>query len=273
VKQAALELGIPVIESDTIDARVKDTVRSFSPDILAVVAFSRIFRKSFLDIFPLGGVNLHPSLLPRYRGPSPVYSAILGGDAETGVSIQRIALEVDSGAILAQKSIRLDGSETTGSLSRTLGVMGSELFLDVLERIRTGSVEEKAQNAADVTHCRMVRKDDGRIDWSEAAVIIERKVRAYDPWPRAFTSWKGVGLLVLKSKVYTGNLGAIPGLEDLSGSSAGRVIGADPGEGILVKTGDGILAVERLQLQTKKALDWRTFLNGNRGVPGSAFGG
>jgi methionyl-tRNA formyltransferase len=266
VKRAAIELGIPVIEARKLDAGVREAVCAFTPDILVVVAFGRIFGKKFLDLFPLGGVNLHPSLLPRHRGPSPVTAAILGGDAETGVSIQRIALAVDSGAILAQEKVALTGTETAGSLSKRLGGLGAAMLRDVLEGIGPGKITETAQNEAEVSYCRLVGKNDGLLDWKEPAALIERKVRAFDPWPRAFTSWKGLALLVLKSEEYPGTLGAA--LEP-----AGKVLGTDPRHGLLVKTGSGVLAIERLQLQNKRPLDWRDFVNGNRGVIGSEFGG
>ena len=272
VKQSADALGLRVIAADKINTAVREEVRAFGPDILVVAAFGKIFRKSFLDLFPLGGINLHPSLLPRYRGPSPVTAAILGGDEITGVTIQRMALEVDSGAVLAQERVALTGIETTGALSEKLGILGAELLMGVLGAVQAGKATELVQNAADATYCGMVKKEHGRIDWGEAAGLIERKVRAYDPWPRAYTTWKGAVLLVLKSKEYPDTLSPVSGSAEGNNVPAGKVVGSRPEYGILVQTGRGILAVESLQLQNKKAMDWRSFVNGHPGVLGSEFG-
>jgi methionyl-tRNA formyltransferase len=272
VKCAAEELGLTVICAEKLDAGVREAVRSASPDILVVAAFGKIFRQRFLDLFPLGGINLHPSLLPRYRGPSPVSAAILSGDSETGVTIQRIALEVDSGAILAQERVPLSGLETTGSLGEKLGAIGAELLAGVMRSIESGAAVGTPQNEAEATYCRLVSKEDGHIDWREPAAVIERRVRAFDPWPHASTSWRGMGLLVLKSKEYHGTLGAVSGPAACE-EPPGRVMGPDPEHGILVRTGTGILAVERLQIQNRKPLDWRSFMNGNREIVGSVLGG
>ncbi len=272
VKQSAVALGLRVIAADSINAAVREEVRSVSPDILVVAAFGKIFRKSFLDIFPLGGINLHPSLLPKYRGPAPVTAAILGGEKTTGVTIQRIALAVDSGAVLAQEKAALTGAETTGSLSQTLGILGAGLLMDVLKAVEAGTAAESAQDEASATYCSLVRKEHGRIDWGEDAGLIERKVRAYDPWPRAYTTWKGVALLVLKSREYPDTLGSVSESAEGNDVPAGKVVGSHPEHGLLVQTGNGILAVERLQLQNRKAMDWRSFVNGHPEAVGSTFG-
>jgi methionyl-tRNA formyltransferase len=272
VKQSAAALGLRVIAADVINAAVREEVRSVSPDILVVAAFGRIFRKSFLEVFPLGGINLHPSLLPKYRGPAPVTAAILGGDKTTGVTIQRIALAVDSGAVLAQEKVALTGNETTESLSEELGIKGADLLMDVLKAVEAGTATESAQDEASATYCSLVRKEHGRIDWGEEAGLIERKVRAYDPWPRAYTTWNGIALLVLKSKEYPDTLGTVSGSAEGIEVPAGKVVGLHPEHGLLVQTGKGVLAVERLQLQNRKAMDWRSFVNGHPEVVGSTFG-
>jgi methionyl-tRNA formyltransferase len=271
VKARAVELGIPVIEADKVDQGIEDRVRSLAPDLLVVVAFGRIFRTSFLALFPRGGINLHPSLLPRHRGPSPLTAAILAGDAETGVTIQKIALKFDSGDVLAQERVTLAGTETTASLSESLAPLGAELLAGVLSRLRDGDVSGQPQDESKATYCRLVRKEDGRIDWSAPAAAVDRLVRAYDPWPRASTLFCGQSLLVLKSSVLADTLGPIAGPG--SDSPPGTVLGTHPRHGILVRAGDGILAVERLQLQFKKALDWRSFLNGHADVIGTRLGG
>ena len=266
VKESAAELGLPVIEAARIDAGVLEKVRALSAEVLVVVAFGKIFRKSFLEIFPRGGINLHPSLLPRHRGPSPMTAAILAGDTETGVSIQRLALKFDSGDVLTQKRIPLRGDETTGSLTDELAPLGAQMLEWVLSRMQADDIRGVPQHEDEATYCHLVKKEEGRIAWTEEAALIERKVRAYDPWPRASTSWDGRSLLILKSKLHTDTLP--PNHRALPGT----VVGSSPTEGILVMTGKGILAIQRLQLEFKNPTDWRPFLNGHPAMIGSRLG-
>ncbi len=147
VKKAALAIGLPVIEADRLDAGVRETIRRLAPDLLVVVAFGRIFRTGFLDLFPRGGVNVHPSLLPRYRGPSPITAAILAGDRETGVTVQRIALEVDAGDVYARRTVPLDGTETTGSLTPVLAEV------NLLVPIRLDAAPFASVGLTYVLHC------------------------------------------------------------------------------------------------------------------------
>ncbi|MCX7028684.1 MAG: methionyl-tRNA formyltransferase [Spirochaetes bacterium] len=265
VKQAALALGLRVLEADRLDAGVRDAVRALAPELLVVVAFGRIFRQSFLDLFPRGGVNVHPSLLPRHRGPSPIASAILCGDRETGVTVQRIALEVDSGDIYAQRRISLDGTETTGSLTSVFAEVGANLLAEVLASIAVGTAAPVPQ-AGEVTCCKLTAKEDGTVDWSEPAAVIERKVRAYDPWPRASTTWEGRPLLLLHTRLPVGTVVPAPG------AVPGTVLGPSA-DGLLVQAGDGPLALVRLQPAFGRPMEWRAFLNGHPGIAGARLGG
>jgi methionyl-tRNA formyltransferase len=266
VKERSLALGLPLLQPARLEAAVIDEVKRLEPQLLVVAAFGRIFRKEFLDIFPAGGINLHPSLLPRYRGPSPISAAILEGEVETGVTVQRLALRFDTGDILGQRAVALDGSETTGTLTASLAELGAELLAEVLARLAAGQqITGTSQDEGRASYCRLVRKEDGRIDWGEPARVIERKVRAYDPWPRADTTWNGASLLLLKTAVYPGTF--------TDAGEPGKVLAGDRRHGLLVRTGDGVLAVERLQLQFKKPLDWRSFLNGHPDLVGARLGG
>jgi methionyl-tRNA formyltransferase len=265
VKQAAIELGLRVIEADRLDARVRDAVRGLAPELLVVVAFGRIFRQAFLDLFPRGGVNVHPSLLPRHRGPSPITAAILAGDRDTGVTVQRIALEVDAGDIYAQRTLALDGTETTGSLTPVLAALGAGLLSEVLASIERGTAVPVPQ-AGEATRCRLTAKVDGIVAWDDPAAVIERKVRAYDPWPRTSTTWEGKPLLLLHTRLPAGTVGFAPA------AVPGTVLGPSP-EGILVQAGDGPIAIVRLQPAFGRPMDWRAFLNGHPGIAGARLGG
>lgn len=267
VKTAAEELGLPVFQPRRLDAECIARVKALAPRLLVVVAYGRIFRPDFLSIFPEGGINLHPSLLPRHRGCSPIQAAILAGDGETGITIQRLAEEMDSGDILAIRKIPLDGTETGGSLSAKAGILGAELLDEVLQGLEAGRVDGSPQGSSGITFCHRINKEDGRIDWSEPAVLIERKVRAFNPAPGAWTTWKGKRLVIHKAAVR--DVLSVPGPE----CGCGQVTGVDKALGFLVQTGSGTLAVGELQLQAKRLMDWRSFLNGNGDFPGSVLGG
>ena len=262
VKAAALSLGIPVLTPERLDAAVLEHVRALLPDLLVVAAYGKIFRQLFLDMFPMGGINLHPSLLPRYRGPSPVSAAILNGDPETGVTIQRMALKFDTGDILAQERHPLRGNETTATLTDALSVQGAEMLGRVLSKLAAGHPPiAVVQNDDDASYCRILNKEDGIVSWDEPAAVLERKIRAFSPWPKAATLLSGETLLLLKSHLYPDSL-----CTDMAPGVPGDVLKGDTQHGLLVATGNGILALERLQLQFKKPLDWRAFLNGNPGI-------
>jgi methionyl-tRNA formyltransferase len=268
VKEAAVGLGLTVLQPQKLDADAVEAVRRLQPEILVVAAYGKIFRPAFLALFPQGGINLHPSLLPRWRGPSPIMAAIREGDRETGITIQKIAQKFDTGDILLQTTWPLTGTETTATLSESLAVKGAELLRQVLDGISSGQAPEpRSQVEADATYCATLRKEDGVIDWSEPAEVIERKVRAYDPWPRCLTTLGGETLLLLKSHLYPDTLGSAAGH-----AAPGEITGSDKGHGLLVQAGRGILAVERLQQQFKKPMDWRSFLNGHPAIVGMHLG-
>ncbi|UCF97144.1 MAG: methionyl-tRNA formyltransferase [Spirochaetaceae bacterium] len=265
VKQQAMALGLTVLQPQALDSPFLQEVRTLGADLLVVVAFGRIFRREFLDLFPQGGVNLHASLLPKYRGPSPIAAAILNGERETGVTVQRLALKMDAGDILGVRTVPLRGRETAGGLSDTLARVGAELLSAVLENVAQSRINPIRQNESDATYCRLVKKEDGRIDWSAAAEIIERMLRAYDPWPRAFTFFNGRRLNLLSGGVY-------PEAFDTTDKKQGLVLRSDNRYGILVNTGRGVLYVSSLQLQAKKPLDWRSFVNGQKDFIGAQLG-
>ena len=266
VKTKAMELGLKIIEpSSTLGSNVRSEIKNLDADILVVFAYGRIFGPKFLSLFPLGGVNVHPSLLPRYRGSSPILAAILNGDTKTGITIQRINLEMDTGAILNQESINLTGKESTESLSNLASLKGSELLIKTLGEIESGRETEREQGKDNVSYCSKIVKEDGQVDWNESAALIDRKIRAYTPWPKVYTQFKDKNLMLLEGVVYSRET-------DLSGEP-GRVLGFDKSDGILIQTGNGLLAVKSLQLQSRKANDWKSFINGTQNFIGCVLGG
>ncbi len=265
VKAKALELGMPVLQPRSFDEQLLEAARKLDPDLLVVVAFGTILKKDFLDLFPQGGINVHASLLPRFRGPSPIAAAILAGDRETGVTVQRLALKMDAGEILGVRKVPLTGRETRGSLSKVLAGVGADLLISTLGALERGEVQPVAQEERQATYCRLVSKEDGQVDWGQDVRVIERMIRAYDPWPRAYTHYRGQRLNLLTGVVYPVSL-------DTTGKKEGLVLAFDNRYGILVNTGGGVLFLTRLQLQARKPLDWRSFLNGQKEFIGSQLG-
>ena len=268
VKTLANQLGIPVLQPVRLDGAAREAVASTDPELLVVMAYGKIFGPRFLDLFPRGGVNVHPSLLPRHRGPSPIPAAILAGDTVTGITIQQLALEVDAGDILAQREIPLAPDATTPSLEREMADLGAALLVDVVSRIADGRERAYSQNPEQATWCRLLRKEDGLITWNEKAVEIERMIRAYMPWPGVRCGWNNTVLHLLHASVVSADVETDP---VVSGKSPGTVLGVDNRAGILVKTVDGVLAVSRLKLQARKEMDFRSFLNGNSSIIGSVL--
>jgi len=258
--------AFPILKPEKLDAHAREQVSVLKPDILVSFAYGRLFGPKFLALFPLGGINIHPSLLPKYRGPSPIQSAILNRDVETGITVQTLAPEMDSGDILAREKFQLTGAETADSLSETMAQKAAAMLPEVLRKIAAGTVRPSPQNHGEASYCRLVSREDGLIDWKKSAAEIDARIRAFTPWPLCRTIHNGRELFILKAAVYH------RGVDREGGQgTAGKVLGIDKQDGILVQTGEGILSVTELQYQAKKALFWKDFLNGARDFTGSQF--
>lgn len=267
VKQAAVARGLTVFQPERLGRAFTAELGRLRPQLLVAVAFGKIFRPWFLDLFARGGLNVHPSLLPQWRGPAPIPAAILSGARRTGVTVQRLAPEVDAGDILAQREQALDGTETSGSLGPRLARLGAALLREAVDAVAAGVERARPQDPAAATWCPLLRKEQGCIDWRRPAAHIERAVRAYDPWPRAFTSWNGRRLVVLEAAVCAADGGAGP-----RPGGAGQVVAVDRQRGILVRTGRQRLWLRRLQLAGRKPLDWRAFANGHPAIAKARLG-
>ncbi len=264
VKGKALELGVPVYTFESLKKEARECVKDLHPTLLVSFAYSRIFGPKFLSIFPQGGINVHPSLLPRFRGPSPLTEAILQGDTHTGITIQTLALGMDEGDILLQKQILLDGTETTESLSLWAAQEGATMVGEVLERFDT--LPKTPQHGDSATYCTKIAKSDGAIDWNESALEIDRKIRAYTPWPRCFTFLHGQRVVIHSACVGANNTHNTPG--SIVGSEMANVKG-DNTLGIRVATGSGELLVTHLQRAGKKTVSAEEFLRGAQGELGA----
>jgi methionyl-tRNA formyltransferase len=268
------EGAVPILPFARLDAEARATVASLEPELLVSFAYGKIFGPKFLALFPRGGLNVHPSLLPRYRGPTPIPAAILHRDAETGVSVQRLALGMDEGALLGVERIPLRGLETTTELSETASLLGADLLSVVLAELEAGRATERPQEG-EPCYCGLLGKDDGRIDWNLPVLELDARVRAYSPWPGAFTKLQGQRLAVLECHPYPGVTYAPPGggLDyEFEAAEPGTILGLDKSRGIMVQGKDGLIALRRLQLQSKKALPYREFANGWRDLAGLFLG-
>jgi len=270
---AAAALSIPALKPEKLDSIARGQVDALNADLLVSFAYGKIFGPKFLALFPKGGINIHPSLLPKYRGPTPIPAAIFNQETETGITIQRLAAEVDSGDILVQKTMSLNGRETTASLSDIMAKKAAEILPSALRGIASGNLRAKPQDHAAATYCAIFKKENGLINWNRGAEEIDAQIRAFDPWPLSWTTHGESRLFVLRAEA----LGA-EALKSTEASQAnapalpGEVLGKDENKGILIQTGNGILAVSELRYQTKKAREWKDFLNGARNFMNARLG-
>ncbi len=252
VKEAALRMQLPVWQPQTL--RSPTTVahlREMAPDAIAVAAYGQILRSNILAIPARGCINVHASLLPQYRGAEPVVAAILAGEEETGVTIMLMDEGMDTGPILAQRSIPIAHDDTRESLTQKLAHLGAELLLEVLPRWLKGEMTPQAQDEALASYAPLLRREDGEMDWSRPAVVLERMVRAYAPWPGTYTQWEGKRLKVLRAQVTQGVQGA-----------TGEVVEAP--EGIAVVSHEGSLLIEEVQLAGRRAMPATDFARGQQ---------
>ncbi len=261
VKSVAGEAGIPVVQPRNF--RGPETVSELAamkPDLAIVAAYGQILPQAVLDIPRYGCINVHPSLLPRYRGVSPVASAILAGDAFTGASVMLLDAGTDTGPVLAQAQVPITAADTTGLLSDKLARIGSQLLVSILPSWVKGYLTPRPQDAALASYCRKLTKEDGEIDWGLPASEIWRRVRAYNPWPCAYTAWQGKQLKILEARPMPAIPGALPG----------QVVDVhDKPVGFGIATGEGLLGVSTVQLEGKKAMPAGDFLRGQRGLLGA----
>jgi methionyl-tRNA formyltransferase len=252
--------GIPVLAPEKLDAHARESVSALGCDMLVCFSYGKIFGPKFLDLFALGSINVHPSLLPKYRGATPVPHAILNRESVTGVTVQKIALKMDSGNILAQKEIPLNGDERADELLLRLSDEAAKLLPGILDAAYTAGAlpEGVPQDDSSASYCARFQKEDGLIDWNRSALDIDAKIRAFSPWPGTFAFHGSDRIHIHKARPVLG--AKLP--PEFDSLEAGTVFGAD--NGILVKTGDGILSLQIIQRTAKKPLGWRDFLNGSR---------
>ena len=261
VKEKALEYGIPVHQPvKARDPEFVELLKEMNPDAIVVVAFGQLLPKSILDIPKYGCINVHASLLPKYRGAAPIQWAVIDGEEKSGVTTMLMDEGLDTGDMLEKIEYVLDKNETGGSLFDKLSEMGGELILSTLDKIENGTITRTPQGETTTGYAKMLNKSMGEIDWSMEAVKIERLIRGLNPWPSAYSVLKGKTVKIWAADVVEGEVTGNPGRISVSKDK------------LLVETGNNYLSVRELQLEGKKRMDIAAFLRGFTVEDNSKFG-
>jgi methionyl-tRNA formyltransferase len=258
VRRVAESHGIPVVAPEKIRApEFLKTLMGWKPEIIVVVAYGRILPKTILDLAPYGCLNVHYSLLPKYRGAAPAAWTIINGESTGGITTMKLVEKMDAGPIYLQATTEVASDETTGSLQAKLTPIGARLLRETLRRLKVGSLMPLEQDESAVTFAPILKKEDGLIEWDQPAMMIERRVRGFDPWPGAYSHIGGKLLKIRRVKVAAADTKGTPG----------EVMRADAG-GFWVATSSGLLELEEVQLENRKRLSGVEFLRGARIKPG-----
>ena len=256
VKQVALENNIKVLQYDKIRLQGVDDLKNLAPDIMVTCAFGQILSQEIIDIAPHGIINVHASLLPKYRGAAPIQWSILNGDKETGVTIMQTEAGIDTGDIISVEKTLIAPEETAGELFDRLSYIGAELLVKTLDAIEQGTATFTPQDHSSATHVKMLKKLDGMLDFGNKCETLVNFVRGMNPWPCAFTFLNGKMLKVYKAEK-VGNI-------DISKFTDGQVMFADSKNGLIVKCKDGALRLCIIQLEGKKRMNDTDFVIGQR---------
>ena len=261
IKVLAEELGLPVFQPERINREV-ERIRALQPDVLVVAAYGQILSKALLDVPRLGSVNLHASLLPKYRGAAPIQWALLSGETVTGVTTFLMDEGLDTGPILLQREVPIDEDDTAGTLEAKLAEIGAELMLETLRGLAQGTLTPKPQDDSQATYAPKIKKEQSKIDWTKSARELFNLIRAMEPSPGAYTFYRGRRLKVRWGRVVD---------EEAQRGEPGEVI-ALGAEGPVVQTGRGLLELLKVQPEGRKVLSGRDFLHGYRVREGERFG-
>lgn len=255
VKKVATLHNIPIFQPENLDIGTLNDIKAVSPDIIIVAAYGKILPESLLGVPKFGSINIHGSLLPKYRGPSPIQNALMNGEKETGITIIKMNKGIDAGDILAQKSLAIDSADTTETLSEKLSVLGKKLLLETLPLLIDGKVKPQKQDNNKATFCQLIEREDGHIFWSEEAQIIFNKYRALYPWPGIFAFWKDAGKMrrIKFSKISIADFGG-------EKHKIGEVFRQSGQIGI--QAAKGAIIIEEIQLEGKKPAVAQDLING-----------
>jgi methionyl-tRNA formyltransferase len=252
IKKLAMEIGLEVIQPERLKTpEAFSQLQEWQPDVIIVAAFGQILRKNVLELPQFGCINVHASLLPRWRGAAPIQAAILNGDVKTGVTIMKMDAGVDTGAILRQRELSIQTVDTAESLSQRLSPLGADLLIETLPDYLIGKIEPTIQDDTQATYASLLKKEEGKLDFEKNAVVLERQVRAYIPWPGTFIEWQGQAMKINGAKAMDGGSG-LPGQR--------TVVEGFPA--IQCKT--GCLVLVEVQPAGKKSMNGQVFLRGAR---------
>jgi methionyl-tRNA formyltransferase len=253
VKKKARELGLNILQPQSVNtSECVAQIEALNPDLLVVVAFGQLLKKSVLDISKHGVLNVHPSILPKYRGPAPIQWAIIDGCSETGVSIMLLDEGLDTGDILQIEQVVIDPEETAGMLHDRLSILGAQLLVDTINQLSNNSISPDPQDHLLATYARLLKKKDGQIQWSQPSQSILNFIRGMNPWPGAFTFLDNKRIKIFKAKKNNVSEKASPG----------TILNAFPDE-LWIATGDGAISILEIQSASGKRMPIANFLRGN----------
>ena len=262
IKVLAQKHNLPIYQPEAVRDKVfLKEVQQLKPDLLVVVAFGQFLPKALLEIPPLGGINVHPSLLPKYRGAAPINWAIINGETITGISIIKVSLQMDSGDILFQKAISIEPDETAGELHDKLATLGAEALLETIRQMQSGTIISIPQDDRLATYAPKLKREDGYIHWDKPAINIANLIRGLAPFPGAYTYLDGKLLKLFRPKAISASVEAPPG----------TIVEATH-DGLKISTGQGVLLIKEVQLQGKRRLPVKEFIKGHPDLKGKKLG-
>ena len=275
VKIQAMEYGIPVYQPAKVrEASFVEVLQGMEADVYVVIAFGQLLPKAVLELPKYGCINIHASLLPKYRGAAPIQWCVIDGERETGITTMMMDVGLDTGDMLEKTVIPIEEKETGGSLHDKLSLAGGALILSTLKKLEEGTLVRTPQTDEGTCYAKMLTKSLGDIDWNQSAVSIERLIRGLNPWPSAYTLWNGKTIKIWSADVTTGREAAAflseSGLPSETGITPGTVVCSDK-HSLVVCTGDGLLSVRELQMEGKKRMDTPAFLRGYPIPEGDVF--
>ncbi len=275
VKIQAMEYGIPVYQPAKVrEASFVEVLKGLEADVYVVIAFGQILPKAVLELPKYGCINIHASLLPKYRGAAPIQWCVIDGERETGITTMMMDVGLDTGDMLEKTVIPIEEKETGGSLHDKLSMAGGDLILSTLKKLEEGTLVRTPQTDEGTCYAKMLTKSLGDIDWNQGAVSIERLIRGLNPWPSAYTLWNGKTIKIWSADVTTGREAAAflseSGVPSETGITPGTVVCSDK-HSLVVCTGDGLLSVRELQMEGKKRMDTPAFLRGYPIPEGDVF--
>ena len=266
IAMASKNEKIKLYKTDNIDSKLVENLLKLNADIFITFSYGVILKKDFFSIARLGGINIHPSLLPALRGPSPIQTAILQGMTKSGITIQKICVKIDSGDMLHREGFDILPRDDAVSIERKVSSIAAEVIIPLLAKIEKKEITPIPQDDSDASYCKLFKKEDGIIDWNEKGENIVNKIRAFVKWPVSYSFIDNNRINIYRARINK-NLS----VKDFQNFDNGQIVFADRINGIVVKTNDFLVNIELLQQKGKKILDWKIFINGYRGMANKKF--